>query len=229
MTNLNKNLDAIREHMSEYCKEENQRRHEDQSKLAEDFFERKDVPVVAISTKIIILKCSNKTIGTGFMLSPSTLITNTQVVSSSTAFYQMSFSDLQGNSRDLEIKNFDFQSNNLVVAIFYEAKKVDESKSFQLKFSDHEGYENKIFFCIDHGKCVHFLNKCSEEESIYECVDGWMPSPDLSGSPIFEGRVIFGRELMWEFRVVDVLFGSSLSNNGKNQVSAIPMNLRVGG
>ncbi|GAB4392376.1 MAG: hypothetical protein Tsb005_06120 [Gammaproteobacteria bacterium] len=187
-----------------------------------------------IYPNIVILKTERGIVGMSFFQFDQWLVTNTHLVPSVDILQGTELIDYQGNSLQQHITQSFHRSNDNqapdIVVIKLENYKA--SKPLPTLFSNSECYAERYWFYIAYDFAtkqyqIKYLQLASDTNSLplkYMCQDGSIPQPGHSGAPIIEARLTLGREPVWEFKVVAILYARAthFAPHNTKVVCAIP-------
>ncbi len=176
-----------------------------------------DAITETILPSLVFIQTRNGIRGMGFFQHQEWLVSNAHVLSCKELLDEAEFSDFRGTLLPLSVtKSYHRPSERDtapdLVVINGNVSGVFEIRGLSTEFTDDVGLIETYHFYLDNsasGDSIKFIQQMSKPgvyPVIYQCLDGTSPQPGDSGSPIFEARVIVGREPKWQIRVADVLY-----------------------
>jgi hypothetical protein len=191
---------------------------------AKSVFTNKTGLIEAITTEIfptlVVIRTINGVFGTGFFQHSEWLVSNAHIIPCKEIINEETgVEDYQESKFRLEIESSYHRPSHRddspdVVVIKTKTRPANNNKCLLTRFSDDEGYAGNYIFYVDpftedNESQIKFLRSRSKPNTYpitYECIDGSIPQPGCSGTPIIQARVILDRVPKWQFKVIGVLY-----------------------
>lgn len=195
----------------------------------------------AILPSIVFIQTSTGIVGTGFFQHQSWLVSNAHVISCKESLIDARFCDFYENNLALTIdKSYhrpcDLASTPDLVIVNAEETLFAGTRGFPpVELSSDQTVGKDLYFYIvrhdsEPGFAIKFIQQVSKSgiyPMIYQCLDGTSPVEGSSGSPIFEAKVIVGRQPKWQIKIAGVLYArcSATWFNSRTDLKEIDANL----
>lgn len=192
---------------------------------AKNMFDKRQGLRDAIEAEIFPCVVSIKTvdgIGTGFFQHSLWLVSNAHVLPSYDSFDSATLTNSQVVNSPLAVERAFHRpseqpkSPDVVIVNVKSRPEKDGGKGLGIDFSGDEAYKSSIFFYVyfdpnTQAKVVKYLvpRDLKKLPWTFNCEDGGDPQFGCSGSPVIQARVIIGKNIQWEFRVVGMVYARS--------------------
>lgn len=172
-------------------------------------------------------------IGTGFYQHSQWLVSNAHVVPAKEVLNGVQFLQ-QGSAQPVQLHRSYHRPSQRpeapdVVVMNTELTTGAGQPCLRTDFNGDESHQMRLAFYIDLArdgsgqyqiKFLYPLSKPGTYPVIYQSIDGSVPEPGSSGSPIIEARVATGHSPEWQFRVVGALYARCAASwyNNNSQI-----------